>query len=867
MGAIKKYLTLGLSVSFASAAFIATPAQAGDFTLPDGTNGTDSSDVVMIACPETVTVWAPGRQSETPISELDAAAVDWAFQWKMTNDAGEWTEQVPSMGRLRQPMFATWATPKTPGSTATVSLYASTYDESYNVLVSDAIEVSATVIDPAGYSGGAGTPDDPYLISTPQDLFNIRCEPNASFELANDIDMTGFDWFPIGGSTNSQPVSEYPSFYGSLDGANYSISNLSFENRLIAYAGLFSVFRSGAEIKNLTLENFDIIGGGFVGALTGSGNTGAVIENVRVENSAVTSYAGRKAGLLAGSLSRNVFVNDAYAQGDVTAYLTPMTESSFQRYEVNGIGGLVGWSDGEGDLYLNAEVDANLWIVPHPDFDVADYAAYPESFITKVGGLFGENDDGVTTLDAQVNTTIHIEAPIGYVEEVGGVAGNYESDVSRTRVAATLEIVDMGAESIAKIGGIGGYADDQLGSSMHVDTSVSIVPADGTNNSLNYALTGGGAEVTKVGLVIGEFDDYPAPAYISARGSINVVARVIGDVGGLAGRFYHWHRSNLQEISVSGQIITEASESVTNIAGLVGNVDDDNHTLSQVYTAVGITNSGTAPLTETGVVYSGDDESSNMDWVKSYWNSDFYDSDSGTRYGLAVTTADVDTEAEIELLGFDVFNHWTVDEYGPVLRYPFGVDQSGIGEPIIVIVNPDYPVPTVSAYPNGRTFTTAGGTMIVTGQNLDLARASVNGQDLFVSGDENELSIQIPAGMTPGNYSLMLSSYGNTNTIQGALIITGPGGEAGTFSEWTKRISNTEAKFYAKFPAQQGKVQFVLNGREIGWINAADATDPKLRVANGANYFVRTVTLRPGKNVLEILVAGVKTRRVVYTNR
>jgi hypothetical protein len=77
-------------------------------------------------------------------------------------------------------------------------------------------------------------------------------------------------------------------------------------------------------------------------------------------------------------------------------------------------------------------------------------------------------------------------------------------------------------------------------------------------------------------------------------------------------------------------------------------------------------------------------------------------------------------------------------------------------------------------------------------------------------------------------------------------------------------------KFYARDLVGAGKVRFMLNGREIGWVRAIDTTDPKLRVADsgpmaGRAYFVRTARLEPGrKNVLEIYVAGERVRRVAY---
>jgi len=102
-----------------------------------------------------------------------------------------------------------------------------------------------------------------------------------------------------------------------------------------------------------------------------------------------------------------------------------------------------------------------------------------------------------------------------------------------------------------------------------------------------------------------------------------------------------------------------------------------------------------------------------------------------------------------------------------------------------------------------------------------------------------------------------------------------PGADSGALNGWTKRMVSAtgtptaEVKFYAKNPIGAGKVQFMLNGREIAWIRAIDGTDPKLRTVTagpmaGVSYLVRTITLAPGKNALEIYVNGERVRRVAY---
>ena len=86
---------------------------------------------------------------------------------------------------------------------------------------------------------------------------------------------------------------------------------------------------------------------------------------------------------------------------------------------------------------------------------------------------------------------------------------------------------------------------------------------------------------------------------------------------------------------------------------------------------------------------------------------------------------------------------------------------------------------------------------------------------------------------------------------------------------WTSNQNDGTVKMYAKNIVGAGKVQFMLNGKEIAWINASTRADSKLRLAGaqGAAYLVRTIDLVEGqKNVLETYVDGKRSTRSAYTN-
>ena len=90
------------------------------------------------------------------------------------------------------------------------------------------------------------------------------------------------------------------------------------------------------------------------------------------------------------------------------------------------------------------------------------------------------------------------------------------------------------------------------------------------------------------------------------------------------------------------------------------------------------------------------------------------------------------------------------------------------------------------------------------------------------------------------------------------------GPEGGEFSAWVKKINDTQIKFYAKYPQLGDKIQFMVqqpNGvyKEIAWLRVEqdriDENGEYIGLQNNI-YFIRTITLREGKNRLRILVNG-----------
>ena len=186
---------------------------------------------------------------------------------------------------------------------------------------------------------GSGTPSNPYIIYTPEQLNAVRFNLDKHFKLGNDIDLTDYiasrtDW----GTLGWEPIGTvFTPFTGSLDGEGYVITGL-WINRSTDDVGLFSCAKN-ATIKNLgaILASDGIKGNTRVGGLVGLQYADydiSSISNCYVIGSVTATQTsdGGIAGGLVGYLSAyfdTASITDCYATGDVTA----------TRY----VGGLVGY--------------------------------------------------------------------------------------------------------------------------------------------------------------------------------------------------------------------------------------------------------------------------------------------------------------------------------------------------------------------------------------------------------------------------------------------------------------------------------------------------------------------------------------------
>ncbi len=236
---------------------------------------------------------------------------------------------------------------------------------------------------------GSGTQEDPYIISTVDDLKALAENVNAGnkytkqyFKLNDNIDLKSEPWTPIGTNSNA--------FEGYLDGNDKMISNL-YINGNLSYQGLFGNIKGTGmakttypSVKNLAIENAQVVGGSYVGVLSGKAYV-CKIENVKVLNSSAEgkSYVGGLVGHV-----YTYFENCSF-EGKVDASTSP-----------SQAGGIAGSGDCRAYYCsVKGDISGAYWI----------------------GGIVGGGQEGTSCVGCYVEGTV--SADQSWYWGLGGIAG------------------------------------------------------------------------------------------------------------------------------------------------------------------------------------------------------------------------------------------------------------------------------------------------------------------------------------------------------------------------------------------------------------------------------------------------------------
>jgi hypothetical protein len=147
-------------------------------------------------------------------------------------------------------------------------------------------------------------------------------------------------------------------------------------------------------------------------------------------------------------------------------------------------------------------------------------------------------------------------------------------------------------------------------------------------------------------------------------------------------------------------------------------------------------------------------------------------------------------------------------------------------------------------------------------RNATLSGATLDETSLVVSGDAAGYEVVLPSGIKSGTFVDLETSLGGLRVTVPDVPIRS---SSDTVRASIKRVGD-KARVAVSSLVGVGKVQILVNGKEIAWVRAVDASDPKLRKSNDVSYLVRTTSLVAGKNRIEILVNGQRQRLVTYSN-
>jgi hypothetical protein len=369
------------------------------------------------------------------------------------------------------------------------------------------------------YSGGTGTPANPYKIANVadwNDLMNTSGDWDKYFILTANLDFNEVALLPVGSAAVN--------FTGALDGNSCIIRNIDINIPDNNCVSLFGYIGLGSQVHNLGIENVRISGSIYVGGLAGYNKgvitacyvTGTVTGN--------DDYTGGLAGYSAGTIT------------DCNASVTVIGNNSY-------VGGLAGFNyEGSvSDCCAAGTVNGN----------------------SNVGGLVGRNFQG------NIANCCACGAVEGsdYGGEIGGLVGSSTGDIESSTISnchATGNV--SGSNGNLYIGGLVGYnyqaiiSDCYAAGAVGNGDSVGGLAGYSNRNSIisNCYASGDVNGTSNIGGLVGHNDHYSSlidNCYASGKVS------GINKIGGLVG----YNRNAITNCYSVGQVVGNS-----NAGGLVG---------------------------------------------------------------------------------------------------------------------------------------------------------------------------------------------------------------------------------------------------------------------------------------------------------
>ncbi len=398
-----------------------------------------------------------------------------------------------------------------------------------------------------GYSGGSGTPQNPYRIATKADLLALADtteDYNKCFILTMDIDMEGevFTSAIIAEDTSTGGSFDGTAFTGTFDGNGHKITNFTINSGSICYLGLFGCISSGGAVKNLGLENFAV-----------SGSSGSY-------------YIGGLVGYNYGIISDCYSTGSVYGQGEVGGLVGKNDGSISNSYSKSTV------SSTFGSGYVGGLAADNLGSITncYSTGVVSDGTFY-------VGGLVGENKGNISNC----YSTGDVSGSSPFSDFVGGLVGESHSNISN---CYSTGIVNGSYDA----GGLVGFNDYGSISNCYSTGSVSGIYAVGglvgfnVNGSItNCYSTGnanGASDSQYVGGLVGLKSGSGSISNCYSKGSV-IGTTYVGGLVGSGGRISNCYSTGSVTGSsyVGGLVGSKSSGSVITSYFLLGAGPDNSY--------------------------------------------------------------------------------------------------------------------------------------------------------------------------------------------------------------------------------------------------------------------------------------------------
>jgi hypothetical protein len=402
----------------------------------------------------------------------------------------------------------------------------------------------------AKYGGGAGEPNDPYLIYDANHMQAIGADANdwdKHFKLMADIDLGGIIYTTAviaPEEDNSNWYFDGIAFTGVFDGKSHKITGLTVDDNGAGNdcLGLFGCIGEDGEVRNLGLEGGSVSGDVCVGGLVGR-NYGSVSNCYSMGSVSGDTGVGGLVGLNNGGS-----VSNCYSKGDVNGIVEigglvggnyGRVTNCYSTGDVDGrgsVGGLMGLNSGNvSNCYSTGEVDGvgsvgGLVGTNRHNNISSCYSTGDVNGAGNVGGLVGSNGDWHTPGGAISNC--YSTGSVSGDTVIGGlVGGNYAGLLATAKILKCYSTGSVSGDTV--IGGLVGSNEVEVSDSFwDVNTSGLDYSAGGVGKTtdqmqIRSTFTDAGWDFINV-WNIGENQTYPylrvyLPSDINKDGIVNFV--------------------------------------------------------------------------------------------------------------------------------------------------------------------------------------------------------------------------------------------------------------------------------------------------------------------------------------------------------